>query len=156
MRSLAVACFIALGLLAAPVMAADTAAPLYVIVYKQGPAWHEGVPMEKQDAMGAHYRYVKQLFEAGSIVDAGPTLDEPGGVVVLKAADMDAAKAIMEADPSITQKMFVGEVHSWMRTFRSDKIPASAVSTAGDGRSPMTTAPCHCGALPSIGKRMPP
>lgn len=79
--------WVLLALLAAPLTRADTqpADSLFVILYKQGPAWKEGVPMEQQDAMGAHYRYMKQLFDAGTIVDAGPTLDEPGGMVLLKA-----------------------------------------------------------------------
>lgn len=123
------ACCIALSL-AAPVMAADTAPgpSLFVILYKQGPAWKEGIPMRQQDAIVAHYKYMKKIFEEGTSLDAGPTLDEPGGVVILRAVDLDAAKAIMAADPSITQKMFVGEVHAWSPTFHSPDplLPAQA------------------------------
>lgn len=105
-------CLMALATAAA---AADAkpADSLFVIVYAQGPAWQEGVPMEKQGAMGAHYQYMKKLFDAGTVLDAGPTSDRPGGVVILKAADLDSARAILAADPSITQQMFVGEVRSW-------------------------------------------
>jgi uncharacterized protein YciI len=135
-------------LLVAPSLAwADTkpADSLFVILYKQGPAWKVGVPMEQQDAMGAHYRYMKQLFDAGTIVDAGPTLDEPGGVVLLKATDLDAAKAIMQADPSITQQMFTGEVHSWKRTFRrmtSTTAAIAATTTTTSISAPACQDPC--------------
>jgi uncharacterized protein YciI len=112
-------CLLASAALAAPALADDAPPrdPLYVILYKQGPAWKEGVPMKQQDAIGAHYKYMKQGFEAGTILDAGATLDEPGGVVIFRAADLDAAKAFMAADPSVSLKMFTGEIHSWAPTF---------------------------------------
>lgn len=113
-------------------MAADTApaTSLFVILYKQGPAWKEGVPMRQQEAIIPHFKYMKRLFEAGTILEAGPTLDEPGGVVILKAKDLDEAKAIMAADPSVTMKMFVGEVHSWSDHFHSPApLPAPAATT---------------------------
>jgi uncharacterized protein YciI len=123
-------CLIALGLLAVPAMAADTAptTSLFVILYKQGPAWKEGVPMRQQEAIVPHFKYMKKLFEEGTILDAGATLDEPGGVVILKARDLDEAKAILAADPSVTMKMFVGEVHAWLPSFHSPDplLPASS------------------------------
>jgi uncharacterized protein YciI len=121
MKTYLISCLIVLGLLAAPVMAADTAptTSLFVVLYKQGPAWKEAVPMRQQDAIVPHFKYMKKLFEAGTILDAGATLDEPGGVVILKARDLDEAKAIVAADPSVTMKMFVGEVHAWLPTFHS-------------------------------------
>ncbi|HEX7964244.1 MAG TPA: YciI family protein [Gammaproteobacteria bacterium] len=113
---------VAAALLLAASAAAEDApkdSALFVILYKQGPAWKEGVPMKQQDAIGAHYLYMKKLFQEGTILDAGPTLDEPGGVVVLKAKDLADAKTIMAADPSITREMFTGEVHSWSPTFHA-------------------------------------
>jgi len=115
------ACLMALAAFSSTVSAADTAKDpsLFVILYKQGPAWKEGVEMVKQDAILPHYKYMKKGYEDGIILDAGATLDEPGGVVILRAQDLDAAKAFMAADPSVTMKMFVGEVHSWAPTFHS-------------------------------------
>jgi uncharacterized protein YciI len=133
MKTYLLSCLITLGLLAAPVMATDTApaTSLFVILYKQGPAWKEGVPMRQQEAIIPHFKYMKKLFDAGTILEAGPTLDEPGGVVILKAKDLDEAKAIMAADPSVTLHMFVGEVHSWSDYFHSPAaLPAPAASTA--------------------------
>lgn len=109
----------ALLLLVAPALAEDAPAgpSLFVVLYKQGPAWKAGVPMKQQDAIGPHYKYMKQLFEDGVILDAGPTLDEPGGVVILRAQDLASAEAIMRADPSVSSGMFVGEVHTWSPSF---------------------------------------
>lgn len=129
MKTYILACFMALGL-TAPVMAADTApTSLFVILYKQGSAWKEGVPMEQQEAIIPHFKYMKRLFEDGTILEAGPTSDEPGGLVILKAKDLDEAKAIMAADPSMTMKMFVGEVHGWSDHFHSPAaLPAPATT----------------------------
>lgn len=127
---------VALGLLAAPALAdAPAGMPLFVIIYKQGPAWKSGVPMKQQDAIGPHYRYMKKLFEEGAVLDAGPTLDVPGGMVILKAADLDAATAAMRADPSVTSGMFVGEVHSWAPSFRSAAPLPAALESGGPRRS---------------------
>ncbi len=48
MKTCLLACIVALGL-AAPVMAADAApaTSLFIIFYKQGPTWKEGVPMRQ-------------------------------------------------------------------------------------------------------------
>jgi uncharacterized protein YciI len=125
------ATLVAITLLTAPALAQETsvAPSLFVILYKQGPAWKEGIPMKQQDAILPHYQYMKKLFEQGVILDAGPTLDEPGGVVILKAHDLDAARALMQADPSISSRMFSGEIHSWSPTFHS---PEPVVPTHGD------------------------
>lgn len=133
MKTYLLSCLVALNILAGSAVAADTApAPsLFVILYKQGPAWKEGVPMRQQEAIIPHFKYMKRLFDAGTILEAGPTLDEPGGVVILKAKDLDEAKDIMAADPSVAMKMFVGEVHRWSDYFHSPAaLPAPAAATA--------------------------
>lgn len=129
---LTVMAFILAICLAAPALAAEPAqgSSLYVILYRQGPAWKTGVPMRLQDAIVPHFRFMKQHFQDGTILEAGPTLDAPGGMVILKAASLEAATAIMQADPSVTSKMFVGEIHSWSPTFHSpDPIPAPAAAS---------------------------
>jgi len=108
-------------MLAAATAQAQGAGQLFVIVYHQGPAWDAGLPMGKQPAMGRHGAYMKRLFDEGVSFAAGPTTDAPGGVVILRAASLEAAKALLAADPSISSGMFVGEVHPWAPAFRSDR-----------------------------------
>jgi uncharacterized protein YciI len=43
---------------------------------------------------------------------AGPFSDE-GGAAVIDAESLDAAKAIVDADPAVKDQVFVAEVHSW-------------------------------------------
>ena len=109
----------------ASVPAQDTS--LFVILYRQGPAWKEGVPMRQQEAIVPHFKYMKKLFDEGTILEAGPTLDKPGGIVILQATNLEAATALMAADPSVTSGMFIGEIHSWSPTFYSlTPLPAPA------------------------------
>lgn len=112
---------LALAALMAPVLASESTqgTSLFVILYRQGPAWKEGVPMREQDAIVPHFKYMKKLFEDGTILEAGPTLDKPGGMVILQAANLEAATPLMAADPSVTSGMFIGEIHSWSPTFHS-------------------------------------
>lgn len=123
---------IILTLAAGPALAQDGQAPakppatiptVYVIQYKTGPAWLVGKPLRDQP-MGPHGVYMRKLFAEGRMLAAGPTVntegDAPlvdGGVILLRAASLDEAKAVMAADPAITAGLFVGEVRTWRVAF---------------------------------------
>ena len=109
--------FIALGLfatLALPARAEDTAnaQSLYVVIYSQGPAWKAGVPMDEQ-GLKPHYLYWKSLRDAHTLFLGGPFGDANGGLVVLRAKNMDDARNMMAHDPAVIGKIFIGDVHSW-------------------------------------------
>ncbi|WP_309643750.1 YciI family protein [Phenylobacterium sp.] len=119
----------ALALMATPAfaqVASPPAAPLptvYVIQYKTGPAWLVGKPLRDQP-MGPHGAYMRKLYADGRMLAAGPTVDTggattlvDGGVVLLRAASLEEAKAIMAADPAVTAGLFVGEVRAWRVAF---------------------------------------
>jgi len=116
-----------LALAAAPALAQEAKpAPLptvYVIHYKTGPAWKVGKPLREQ-AIGPHGEYMRKIFAEGRMLAAGPTVNADGGVtlvdggiVLLKAASLEEAKAVMAADPAVTAGLFVGEVRSWRVAF---------------------------------------
>ena len=111
--------FAAVLLLTSGAVAQDSDS-LFIIVYHQGPAW-KGSPAREQPAMKSHGAYMKRLFAEGHIFAAGPTSDTPGGHVIVHAHNLDEAKALMAADPSVTSGMFTGEVHGWTPVFRSEK-----------------------------------
>ena len=101
--------------------AAPAAAPpvtVYVISYHAGPAWLVGKPLKEQP-IGAHSAYMKQLFSEGRMIAAGPTLEAPGGMILLSCATVGEAKATMEADPAVTSGLFVGELRTWRVAFSS-------------------------------------
>ena len=110
--------------LAAPA-AGQAPTSLFVVIYRQGPAWKPGAPMREQPAMGAHGAYMRRLFTEGTSFAAGPTTDAPGGIVIVRASSLEAATALMASDPAVTSGMFLGEIHAWAPAFRSDQpLPA--------------------------------
>lgn len=110
---------LALVLIAAPAVAAD--APLYLFLYKPGPAWKAGLPIERQ-ALKPHAVYIQRLLADGKLVGGGPTLDVEGGMAIVRAASADEARAMLAADPAITAGVFVAEVRTWLPVYATKAL----------------------------------
>ena len=108
----------------ADVTPAASPATIYVISYHAGPAWLVGKPLMEQP-IGAHSAYMKQLFSEGRMIAAGPTLEAPGGMILLSCASVGEAKATMDADPAVTAGLFVGELRTWRVAFSNGESLAS-------------------------------
>lgn len=87
------------------------AAPLYLIVYKAGPAWRTDAP--PNDQLRDHGRYMFGLHQKKALKMGGPFTDTTGGAALIEAASLADAQAVVDADPAVTSKIFVAEVHSW-------------------------------------------
>ncbi|HEX5262978.1 MAG TPA: YciI family protein [Phenylobacterium sp.] len=113
-----------IAILAAAMLSATTGAraqppadqPLFVFIYRAGPAWKPGVPMSRQ-GLGPHAAYMAKLQAEGRTVAAGPMLDADSGMMIVRAPNAEAARAIMAADPSVTSGIFVVEMHPWEPRF---------------------------------------
>lgn len=57
---------------------------LYAVLYRSGPAWRAGRPMQDQDLKG-HVAYMQKLADAGVLLAAGPLTSLDGGLIVLNA-----------------------------------------------------------------------
>lgn len=69
-------------------------------------------PTETEDAaMEAHYQYLKAAIETGTVLLAGPCLDDTFGVVILRAENEARAREFMFNDPSIQQNVMMAELH---------------------------------------------
>ncbi len=83
-------------------------------IYLIHPLRHEffenPTPAEQQ-AVEDHFEYLKQATLQGTVLLAGPCLDETFGVVVLRAESDDAARAFMLNDPSISRNVMMAELH---------------------------------------------
>jgi uncharacterized protein YciI len=90
--------------------------PLFVITYRAGPAWKPGVPMNRQ-ALGPHAAYWARMQAEGRAVGAGPMLDADGGMAIVRASDIAAARALVAADPAVTSGVFAAEMHPWEPRF---------------------------------------
>lgn len=89
---------------------------LYAVLYRSGPAWRAGRPMQDQDLKG-HVAYMQKLADAGVLLAAGPLTSLDGGLIVLNAPSLEAAQAIMRRDPAVEVGVFLGEVSAWLPVF---------------------------------------
>lgn len=62
-------------------------------------------------AVEAHYEYLKHATDGGTVVLAGPCLDDTFGIVVFSAEDEEAARAFMLEDPSVKSNVMMAELH---------------------------------------------
>ena len=90
----------------------DSAPVAYVVIYKPGPAWAPGKPISEQPPK-EHGRYMLDLYEQGLLERAGAFLDDAGGMVLLRVANLERATAIVEADPAVKARVFAYEIHPW-------------------------------------------
>ena len=97
--------------------------PLYLFLYRPGPAWKADRPMTEQ-GLGPHFRYLKGLLEQGRLFGAGPLLDNDGGLAIVRAANLEDARAMLAADPAIASRIFEADVHVWdPRLGGADPLP---------------------------------
>lgn len=127
-RSFQAALAIAVTLLASMVWAGDgTAAQAgdtdaaasgtqsFAVVYRPGPAWRSGVPMEEQ-GLRDHFFYLRDLDRNGRIILAGP-LGPDGGLLLVRARDQAEADGLVAADPAIVSGLFVGAARPFTPRF---------------------------------------
>ena len=97
---------------------------LFIVSYRPGPKWIAGKPNHQQ-ALGPHAAYIKRLLDEGVLFAGGPYGDNEGGMAIFWATDMDQAKAVVAADPAVTQGVFVAELRGWTPLFDSKRPLAS-------------------------------
>jgi uncharacterized protein YndB with AHSA1/START domain/uncharacterized protein YciI len=79
--------------------------PKHFFVRLQGtrPGWPEGMTEAEERIMEAHFVYLRTLTWQGKCLLAGPVFGDPVfGLVVLQVADEAEARALMDAEPSVT------------------------------------------------------
>jgi uncharacterized protein YciI len=92
---------------------------LFLFQYAPGPAWRDGAPMREQ-GLGPHAAYMRQLQEQGRLFAGGGYSSDDGGMAIVMCANVDEARAILDADPAITSGIFVAELRQWTPRFRTD------------------------------------
>jgi uncharacterized protein len=90
----------------------------YAVIYGPGKNWVEGKSMLEQPLDG-HVAYVKNLSEDGTVLLAGPFLDDDGGLTILQADSLEEAHLIIAEDPDIREQVLQANVRCWA-PFRLD------------------------------------
>ncbi|MFH2004942.1 MAG: YciI family protein [bacterium] len=93
----------------------DNAFVLYVILLTKNP----GRPFT-DEIVRAHVAHIKALDEREQLVLCGPFLDWDGGMIVIRAASLDEARSLAEADPFITGGFETCEVRTLHRGCREN------------------------------------
>lgn len=89
---------------------------LFAFIYRPGPAWIEGKPMQEQ-ALGPHLGFMQKLQGEGRLLVAGPLLEANGGIAVVRAKDKEEADGLLAKDPAVTSGIFLADAHSWFLAF---------------------------------------
>jgi len=61
----------------------------------------------------AHLDYINKLYLEGKVVMAGPFTDKRGGMVIYRAASLEEARQLAEADPAVTTGARTLELREW-------------------------------------------
>jgi uncharacterized protein YciI len=82
---------------------------LYTIQPARAALLSDGPTPDEERSISMHFEYLKALTEGGTVILAGRTLNTDEscfGIVVYRAEDDAAARAIMEGDPAVEAGVF--------------------------------------------------
>ncbi len=82
----------------------------YTIVFSPGPNWVPGTSLMEQD-LEPHGLYHQAAYEAGTLLFAGPFLDDAGGVTVFLAETPEDAEMFVAEDPAVKAGIFEASLH---------------------------------------------
>ena len=99
--------------------AADPPRELFLFLYRPGPAWVAGRPMNQQN-LRPHAEYHAMLVREGRSVAGGGFVGREEGMAIVRAANLAEAEAMLAADPAIVNGVFAAELRQWAPRFHSD------------------------------------
>jgi uncharacterized protein len=87
----------------------------YVIAFLKEGTNRTQPPEESKQLMKAHLANIVRLADAGSLVVAGPFLDEGPlrGIYIFKVATVEEARALTATDPAVQAGRLEMELHPW-------------------------------------------
>ena len=86
--------------------AASTQPGTFLYIVTPRPGLMDGMTDAEKQAIGAHFARLKDMLRNGDLILAGPTDPPTQGLVIFKAADLDAARALAESDPAVKAGAF--------------------------------------------------
>ncbi len=70
-------------------------------------------PEFQASVIDEHYAFLDRLRQQGKLELAGPFTDKSGGAYLIKAADLEEAKALAFSDPVHTSGSSIVAVYEW-------------------------------------------
>ena len=84
------------------------------VFLRRGSQWDLQKPVREQAFSDQHARFMDALFDAGSVILAGPFADGSGSMVILNVESEDAARMIFRDDPWATKDILLAyDVKEW-------------------------------------------
>jgi uncharacterized protein YciI len=83
--------------------------PLFAVQIRVGPKWDPSKATHEQALFREHSANLKRLRDAGHLVVGARYSDV--GLIVLAADSLDSARAMIDADPSVSAGTFAYEIH---------------------------------------------
>jgi len=77
--------------------------------YRDG--FFEAPTEQENKVMQEHFEYLQKATQAGTIVLAGPCLDDTFGLVVFRSENDETARIFMLNDPSVQKNVMMTELH---------------------------------------------
>lgn len=90
---------------------AQRAPDTFVVLFRVGPAWDPAKPPSEQRHFAAHSANIAALKKEDRLVLGGRFSDV--GLVLIRAADEEEARALIQRDPSVAEGTFKFEIHPW-------------------------------------------
>jgi hypothetical protein len=84
---------------------------LFAVEFRMGPKWDTSRPPGEQAHFADHSANLKRVREAGSLLLGARYSDK--GLVVLAADSESSARAMIDADASVQNQVFVYELHKF-------------------------------------------
>jgi uncharacterized protein len=72
------------------------------------------------EVVNLHAAHLAELDKAGKLVLAGPIPERAGGLIVLRVASLDEARAIAEEDPMVRGAYQTYELGTWLMSNRQN------------------------------------
>jgi uncharacterized protein YciI len=76
----------------------------------------EGLTPEEDQAVGAHFKYLRDLTERGVVLLAGRTKNTDStsfGIVIFRASSLASAREVMNGDPAVRAGVFRAELYPY-------------------------------------------
>jgi hypothetical protein len=92
-----------------PAPPAPSAAPLFAVEFRTGPAWVKDKPANEQQYFREHSANLNRLRKAGQLVVGARYADK--GLMIFTAATADDVRREIDSDPSVEAGVFEYELH---------------------------------------------
>jgi uncharacterized protein YciI len=88
----------------------------YLGLIRRGEAWSPEETPESEATQAAHLTHIRGMFEAGTLVVAGPFTDggDLRGVFLFRTETLEEAEALAAGDPAVKAGRLIVDIHSWM------------------------------------------